>query len=402
MKDIVERFINYTKIDTTSNDESGITPSSQEQFILANILKDELIELNLKDVEVSDNCFVYGTLASNTDKKCDVIGLSAHLDTSNATSGKNIKARVIKNYDGKDIKLSDNIYSTVKDYPFLADLKGDDIIVTDGTTLLGGDDKAGIAIIMDTLRCLNENNIKHGEIRVCFSPDEEIGEGIHHVDLNKFKCDYAYTLDGGLPNVLYYENFNAAHADITFNGVSIHPGSAKDKMINAIQLAMDFHSQLDEKARPEKTEKREGFNHILELSGTCQSAKDSYIIRNHDINLLHQQMQDFRDIAARMNQQYGREVVTLEIGEDYHNMKDCFKDKMYIVEKAAQAIASEGLTVEYDAMRGGTDGAILSYMGLPTPNLGTGAYNCHGNHELVDINHMEKLVKIVTKIVESE
>ncbi len=397
---IEERFINYTKIDTTSDAGSNTCPSTVNQLVLADMLVEELKQLGIKDARRADNGFVYGTVESNVDYKTDVVGLLAHLDTSDATSGKNIKARIIRDYDGKDILLSEGIYSTVKDYPFLEDLKGKDLIVTDGTTLLGGDDKAGIAIIMDFVQYLYENpEIRHGEIKICFTPDEEIGSGILNIDLKELACDYAYTLDGGPVNCVTYENFNAANAKLTFNGNSIHPGDAKNKMINATQLAIDFHNMLPVNQRPEFTEKREGFNHLLGITGDCQKAQSSYIIRNHDLDLLRQQMRHFELITMHMNEMHSRHVVELELKESYYNMKQCLIDKMFIVEQAAKAIEQLGYTVEYDPIRGGTDGAHLSFMGVATPNLGTGGRNCHGNHELVIIDEMKEMVKVLANII---
>ncbi|MGI6608739.1 MAG: peptidase T [Erysipelotrichaceae bacterium] len=397
---IEDRFISYTKIDTTSDSKSKTCPSTPNQLVLAQMLVDELAYLGIKDARKDENGFVYGTVKSNVDYKTDVIGFLAHMDTSDATSGENIKARIIRNYDGKDIILSDGIYSRVSDYPFLADLKGKDLIVTDGTTLLGGDDKAGIAIIMDFVQYLYENpEIKHGRIALCFTPDEEIGTGILKIDLEQFVCDYAYTLDGGPVNYVTYENFNAASATVTFNGNSIHPGEAKNKMINANQLAVDFHNMLPVNQRAEFTEKREGFNHLLEITGNCQQAKSSYIIRNHDLELLHQQIRYFELITMHMNEMYNRQVVELQIKESYYNMKECLKEKMFVVKQAAEAIEQLGYTVKYDPVRGGTDGARLSFMGIVTPNLGTGGRNCHGNHELVIIDEMKEMVKVLINIV---
>ncbi len=397
---IEERFINYTKIDTTSNSESKTIPSTPNQLILADLLVEELKQLNVLDARRAENGFVYGTIKSNVDYKTDVVGLLAHMDTSDATSGKDIKARIIRDYDGKDILLSEGIYTTVNDYPFLAELKGKDLIVTDGTTLLGADDKAGIAIIMDFVKYLDENpDFKHGEIKICFTPDEEIGTGILNIDLKQFVCDYAYTLDGGKVDTVTYENFNAASAKVTFYGNSIHPGDAKNKMINATQLAIDFHNMLPVNQRAEFTEKREGFNHLLGITGDCQQAKSSYIIRNHDLDLLRQQMRHFELITMHLNEMYNRHVVELELKESYYNMKECLKDKMFIVEQAGQAIEQLGYTVEYDPIRGGTDGAHLSFMGVATPNLGTGGRNFHGNHELAVIDEMKEMVKVLANII---
>lgn len=398
--DIVERFIGYVKIDTTSNEDVDKTPSSENQFVLARKLKGELQQLGLSNISVADNCFVYATLPSNSDNKCATVGFLAHMDTSNATSGKDIKPRIINDYDGKDITLSEGIVTSVDDYPFLKNLKGNSLIVTDGTTLLGGDDKAGIAIIMDMLQHLQEHKeIKHGRIEVCFTPDEEIGEGIKHINLDRFKCDYAYTIDGGEPEAVCYENFNAATADISFYGNSIHPGDAKDKMINALQLAIDFHNMLPVNERAEYTSGREGFNHLLSLEGECQKAHAIYIIRNHDEEKLLRQMNEFKLAEQHLNSLYGKKVVEANVKRTYNNMIECLKDKMYIIDQVTKALQQEGIKVSYPAIRGGTDGAVLSFMGIATPNLGTGDYNCHGNHELVCVEQMKTMSKVLVNLV---
>ncbi len=398
--DIVERFIGYVKIDTTSNEEVDKTPSSENQFVLAEKLKSELEQLGLSNISVADNSFVYATLPSNSENKCATVGFLAHMDTSNATSGKDIKTRIINDYDGKDITLSEGIVTSVDDYPFLNNLKGKSLIVTDGTTLLGGDDKAGIAIIMDMLQYLQEHKeIAHGNIEVCFTPDEEIGEGIKHIDLNRFKCDYAYTIDGGNPEAVCYENFNAATAEVSFYGNSIHPGDAKDKMINALQLAIDFHNMLPVNERAEYTSEREGFNHLLSLEGECQKAHSIYIIRNHDEEKLLRQMNEFKLAEQHLNSLYGKKVVEAIVKRTYNNMVECLKDKMYIIEQASKALKQEGIKATYPAIRGGTDGAVLSFMGIATPNLGTGDYNCHGNHELVCIDEMKTMSKVLVNLV---
>ncbi len=404
--DIAERFINYTKFDTTSYEDTGKVPSSDNQLLLAGKLKEELQQLSLENVQIDNNGFVYASLPKNTDKTCPTVGFLAHMDTSNATYGKDIQARIIEDYDGMDIILSDGIVTKVKDYPFLESKKGKKLIVTDGKTLLGGDDKAGIAIIMDAMQYLLQHpEIKHGKIEVCFTPDEEIGEGIKYIDLNRFKCDYAYTLDGGSPEEVCYENFNAATAEVKFYGNSIHPGSAKNKMINALQLAVDFHSMLPVNERPEFTDGREGFNHLLSLNGECQSAVAVYILRNHDAEKLDKQMNDFCLIEDYLNKLYGQKVVEVVLKKTYKNMVECLHDQMYIVENAAKALAEENIKVTYPAIRGGTDGAQLSFMGIPTPNLGTGDYNCHGNHELVCVDEMQLMSKVLinlVKIIEKE
>ncbi len=404
--DIVERFIGYVKIDTTSKEDTDKVPSSENQFVLAEKLKGELEQLGLSNISVADNSFVYATLESNSENDCATVGFLAHMDTSNATSGKDIKPRIIEDYDGQDITLSEGIVTSVEDYPFLNDLKGKSLIVTDGTTLLGGDDKAGIAVIMDMLQYLQENkDVKHGKIEVCFTPDEEIGEGIKHIDLNRFKCDYAYTIDGGNPEAVCYENFNAATADVTFYGNSIHPGDAKGKMINALQVAIDFHNMLPANERPEYTSERDGFNHLLAMEGECQQAHAVYIIRNHDEEKLLKQMNEFKLAETHLNELYGKKVVEANVKRTYNNMVECLRDKMYIIDQATRALQQEGIKVCYPAIRGGTDGAVLSFMGIPTPNLGTGDYNCHGNHELVCIDEMRIMAKVLAnlvKIIESE
>lgn len=400
MKNIVERFISYTRIDTTSADDASTCPSTPNQFILARQLEEELKELNLKDVHVDEHAFVYATQPANSDRKCPVVGFLAHMDTSNMASGADIKARIIENYDGGDIELSEGIYTRVKEYPKIAELKGHDIIVTDGTTLLGGDDKAGIAIIMDAIQNLvNDPDARHGEIRVCFTPDEEIGAGIHNIRLEDFPCEYAYTVDGGDIDEVTYENFNAATAVVNFIGNSIHPGDAKGKMINALQLAVDFHSMLPVFERPENTEGREGFNHIVSLQGECEKAQAVYIIRNHDADELERQKHEFTEIAEHMNRMYGREVVDCRVSNSYRNMKEAFADRMYIIDVVSETLRQMGIEPSYTPIRGGTDGAQLTYMGIPTPNLGTGGLFCHGNHEMVSINNMKKMSEIVFNLI---
>lgn len=400
MKNIVERFISYTRIDTTSADDASTCPSTPNQFILARQLEEELKELNLKDVHVDEHAFVYATLPANSDRKCPVVGFLAHMDTSNMASGADIKARIIENYDGGDIELSEGIYTRVREYPKIAELKGHDIIVTDGTTLLGGDDKAGIAIIMDAVQKLvSDPEARHGEIRICFTPDEEIGAGIHNIKMEDFPCDYAYTVDGGDIDEVTYENFNAATAVVNFIGNSIHPGDAKGKMINALQLAVDFHSMLPVFERPENTEGREGFNHIVSLQGECEKAEAVYIIRNHDADELERQKREFTEIAEHMNRMYGREVVDCRVNNSYRNMKEAFADRMYIIDVVSETLRQMGIEPSYTPIRGGTDGAQLTYMGIPTPNLGTGGLFCHGNHEMVSINNMKKMSEIVFNLI---
>ena len=399
---ILERFLTYVGFATTSSEDADVCPSNPDEFLLANELVKELKQLGITDARVDEQCFVYGTLESNVGHDCPTIGFLAHMDTSDATSGTGIRARVIENYDGGDIELSAGIRTTVADYPDIASLKGKTIVVTDGTTLLGADDKAGIAIIMDYLqKCHDDPSIKHGKVLVCFTPDEETGTGIHHIDLSQFKVDYAYTLDGGAVDVITYECFNGAHAQITFHGNSIHPGSAKGKMINACQLAIDFHNMLPAFDRPENTEKREGFNHLLAVTGDCQQAASSYIIRNHDAVIFHKQMKQFEMIRDYMNESYGRQVVEMDLQETYHNMRECFVGKEYIIDIAVKALTDLGYEVKFDPIRGGTDGSQLSFMGVPTPNIGTGGMFFHGNHELVCVDDMKVMTEVVKKIAEA-
>ena len=400
MKDIVERFLSYTAIDTTSQEGSGNCPSNPNEFILAQQLADELKELGVDNVHVDEHAFVYGTIAANSEKPCDTVGFLAHMDTSNAASGENVHARIINNYQGNDIELSDGIVTSTAEYPSLLKYVGKDLIVTDGKTLLGGDDKAGIAIIMDLVQFIHQHpEFEHGEIRICFTPDEEIGMGIDNINLADFACDYAFTIDGGEVNDVTYETFSAATAIVKFNGNSIHPGSAKNKMINALQLAIDFHQQLPVFERPEFTEGYEGFNHLLSLEGECEKARSIYIIRNHDNKLLEKQKREFELISQHMNDMYGKQVVELTIKDTYRNMKDAFADKMHIVELAMKAIEQLGYQPTNTPVRGGTDGCKLTYMGIPTPNLGTGDMFMHGNHEIVCINDMKEMVQVLKNLV---
>jgi len=399
MMDIVKRFIGYTAIDTTSDGNSKDCPSTPSQFELAHRLVAELKDVGVSDAMMAENGFVYGHLGSNQPGRLETVGFLAHLDTSDATSGKGIKARIIEEYDGKDIVLSADIVTAVADYPFLEKMKGKTLVVTDGTTLLGGDDKAGIAIIMEMLQRFSEDaSLPHGPISVCFTPDEEIGVGITHIDKHLFGADFAYTLDGGAIDEIAYENFNAASAHVRFNGNSIHPGSAKGKMINALQLAMDFHAMLPVFDRPEFTEKREGFNHLLALDGTCQQAEASYIIRNHDADLLEKQKNDFIMAAQLLNKRYGHEVVSLTIADSYRNMKEGFVGKEHVIDDALSAFANLGMAVRPEPIRGGTDGSWLTVNGVPTPNLPTGGYNFHGNHELVVVEDMKRMADVLVEL----
>lgn len=393
--DIVTRFINYVKIDTQSDPNSTSYPSTKKQLDLANLLVKELNEIGVSNVNLDQFGYVTGVIKG--DKTKAKVAFIAHMDTSSDASGKNVSPQIIKNYDGKDVKLNENITMSIKDFPNLIQYAGHDMIFTDGTTLLGADDKAGIAIIMDACqKLINDNN--HGDIYIAFTPDEEIGEGVTYFNLDNFKADFAYTLDGDKAGGIEYENFNAAGCKITFNGKGIHPGAAKNKMINALKLAIEFNSMLNPYLTPENTCGYEGFNHLTDLNGDVANAKSEYIIRNHDIDLFNKQKDDFIKIKDYMNEKYGYECVGLDIKDSYYNMASLLKDKMEIIDIAKKAIKMAGLVPFSTPIRGGTDGARLTYMGLPTPNLGTGGGNFHGIYEYVSINEMKKTVDILINI----
>ena len=395
---LIDKLIDYVKYDTTSFEESDTFPSSEGQWDLAKHLLKQLQDLGLSDTQLDDHCYVYGYLPG--DDNYYTIGFNAHMDTSEQASGKNVNPRVIENYDGNDIKLNDNLYTTVERFPNLKDYVGKTLVVTDGNTLLGADDKAGIACIMQILETLvNNPDIKHGPIWVCFSPDEEIGKGTLHFNYDLFKVDFAYTLDGDKPNRIEYENFNAASAKIKVNGISVHPGSAKNKMVNALQVAFEFHDMLDHDARAEKTEGYEGFNLLLGLQGEVGSANMSYIIRNHDMDLLNKQKHDFEVIRDSLNEKYGYEVIELTLIDSYKNMKEKFKDNTLPIDLVKKAMSNIGLEYEEVAIRGGTDGANLTWNGILTPNLGTGGQNFHGVHEFWCKEDGEKVVELVLEIL---
>lgn len=401
--DIVERFIKYVKIDTESNPHSNSVPTSKKQFDLANVLVEEMKEMGIEDAHVDAYGIVYGSIASNIDKQVDTIGFIAHMDTSPDMSGKDVKPRIVENYDGEEIILNEklNIKMSPSAFPSLSLHQGHDLIVTDGTTLLGADDKAGIAEIMSMCQKVISENIPHGTIKIAFTPDEEVGKGTDHFDVKKFNADYAYTVDGGDINSIDYENFNAASADVMIQGSSIHPGEAKHKMINATQIAMHFHSLLPVKDDPALTEGYEGFNHIVLMEGSCEQAKMEYIIRNHDETLFAKQKEDFKRAEKFLNDMYGYEVVNVTITDSYANMRQLIEKRMDIVDNVKVAMKEIGLTPISTAIRGGTDGARLTYDGLLCPNIGTGGYNYHGKYEYVSIQSMNKITELLCKIVEN-
>ncbi len=396
---IVERFLNYVTYDTQSSEETGRTPSTEKQRIFAKHLKDELIAEGLQDVELDELGYLYATLPSNTDKKVPTIGFIAHMDTSPDASGKNVKPCIIKNYNGGDIVLSEGVVTSPIRFPELLNHRGEDLIVTDGTTLLGADDKAGIAEIVQAMVYLQQHpEIKHGKIRVGFNPDEEIGEGAHHFDVDKFECDFAYTMDGSEAGEIEFENFNAATAKITINGCSVHPGYAKGKMINAVRVATELVNLLPENETPEKTEGYEGFFHLTNLSGTVEKAQLSFIIRDHDRGYFEGRKSEMFDVVEIINKKYGEGVALLDIKDQYYNMREIVESKMHIINIAKSAITEVGMTPVIKAIRGGTDGAQLSFKGLPCPNIFAGGINFHGPHEFCPVQSLEKAMMTVVNI----
>ncbi len=400
---IVERFLKYVKIDTRSDSHSNSVPSTQNQWNLANVLVEDMKAIGLQDVYVDEFCVVYGTIPANCEKDVDTIGFIAHMDTSPEMSDTNVNPRIVENYDGGTIVLNEALHVEMdaKRFPSLSKHVNHDLIVTDGTTLLGADDKAGIAEILDMCQTIIHGEIKHGTIKVAFTPDEEVGRGADHFAIAQFNASYAYTVDGSDVNAIDYENFNAASAYVTIQGSSIHPGEAKDKMVNALHVAMQFHSLLPAKDDPALTQGYEGFNHLETMGGGCEEAKMEYIIRNHDASLFKKQKEDFKNAQNFLNARYGNGVVEVELVDSYANMSELIKEKMEIVEKAKQAMKDVGLHPISRPIRGGTDGSRLTYNGLPCPNLGTGGYNFHGKYEYISIQSMKKMSELLVKIVEN-
>lgn len=396
---IEDRFINYTKFDTQSAEDSDTVPSTSKQLIFAKYLKEELEKEGLEDVEMDDMGYIYATLPANTKKKVPTIGFISHYDTALDASGANIKARIIRGYDGKDIELSPGIISSPEKFPELLEHKGEDIIVTDGTTLLGADDKAGIAEIVQAMCYLRDHKeIEHGKIRVGFNPDEEIGMGARHFDVEKFGCEWAYTMDGGDIGDLEYENFNAAAAKVKIHGVSVHTGYAKGKMINAARIACEFNSMIPTTDIPETTEGYQGFYHLLGIEGHCEEAKLSYIIRDHDRDKFQDRKRFMEDIARRLNAKYGEGVFEITITDQYYNMKEKIDPNMHVVDLVVKAMEKSGVRPKVEPIRGGTDGAQLSFRGLPCPNIFAGGVNFHGPYEFVSIQVMEKAMQVIVNI----
>ena len=400
---VTERFLKYIAVDTTSDPSSDTFPSTRSQEAFAKALAEEMKETGLENVTVDSYGYVFGTIPSTIeDYQGKILGFIAHMDTSCAESGKNIRPRIIENYDGKDIVLNEEkqIVMSPRDFSNLTQYQGQDLIVTDGTTLLGGDDKAGIAEILTAAQYLLAHpEIPHGPVRVGFTPDEEIGQGTDHFDVEKFGADFAYTMDGGECGELEYENFNAAEAVADFHGVIIHPGSAKGKMINALRLAMEFESLMPSAQRPECTEGREGFIHLDALQGSVDHARSEYIIRDHDMSLFREKKKHMEDMARTMNTKYGYEAVSLKIEDSYFNMKEKIEPHKFLIDNVLKVYEKLGIRPQIQPIRGGTDGAQLSFKGLPCPNLGTGDHNCHGHFEFVCIQAMEKSVEVIVELV---
>lgn len=402
-KEVFERFLKYIKIDTQSDETSDTYPSTKKQFDLAKVLQKELQEMGLKDISLDEHCYLMATLPANTTKKIPTIGFIAHMDTCPDMSGANINPQIIQNYDGKDIVLNKekNIILAVSEFPELAEYKGQTLITTDGNTLLGADDKAGVAEIMTAIQYLvNHPEIKHGDIRVGFTPDEEIGRGVDKFDVKKFDAAFAYTLDGGGIGELEYENFNAAHAKVIFNGQNIHPGYAKNKMINALILAMEFNGMLPVNERPEFTQDYEGFYHLIKMEGAVENASIQYIIRDHDRKKFEAKKVFMQQTVDYMNKKYRENTVVLEMKDQYYNMREQVEKTFHVVENAQKAMEELGIVPKIVPIRGGTDGARLSFMGLPCPNLFAGGHNFHGKMEYVSVESMEKAVQLVLKIID--
>lgn len=402
MKKVTERFLDYVKVDTQSVDEMEPVPSSEKQRDLAEILVKELKEIGASNVRLDEHCYVYATIPSNTDEKIPTLGFIAHLDTSPDISGKDVKPRIISNYDGKDITLNEElkIYLQTSQYPDLTKYICQDLIVSDGTTLLGADDKAGVAEIMTMAETLLTNpDIKHGTIQIAFTPDEEVGRGVDFFDVKGFNADFAYTVDGGEIGELEYESFNAADARVTIQGTITHPGSAKGKMVNALLLAMELHNMLPANENPAYTDHYEGFYHLNSLAGGVDSAKLRYLVRDHDRTKFEDKKKYFQKAIDYLNDKYGEGTFTANITDTYYNMGEKVKPHFHLIDNAKKAMQELDIVPIVHPIRGGTDGSRLSYMGVPCPNICTGGHNFHGRYEFVSIQSMEKIVDLLIKII---
>ncbi len=401
---ITERFLKYVSFTTTSDENTNMTPSTPGQMIFANYLVDELKSIGLTEVDVDKNGYIMATLPANTKKEVPTIGFIAHMDTSPDMSGKNPKPRVVANYDGNNIVLNEEkaiVLETAK-YPEILQYIGQDIVVTDGNTLLGADDKAGLTEIVSAMEYLIAHpEIKHGKIRVGFTPDEEIGQGADHFDVEKFGAEWAYTMDGGEIGELEFENFNAASAKVTFKGVNVHPGYARHKMLNSMRVAHQFASMIPRHETPEHTEGYEGFFHLTNMEGTVEKSSLSYIIRDHDRDRFERRKKEFAHLVNKINAEFGDGTATLELRDQYYNMREKIEPVMHIIDLAFNAMNDVGVTPKVKPIRGGTDGSRLSYMGLPCPNIFAGGHNFHGRFEFVPVQSMEKAMQVIVKIAES-
>ena len=398
---IEERFLKYVSFDTQSDEYSNTTPSTLKQLELGKELVKEMLEIGINDAHLDEYGIVYGTIKVNGGQG-DIIGFIAHMDTSPDASGTNIKPQKITNYDGSIITINKELGLTLDPDKFniLNKMIGHDLITTDGTTLLGADDKAGVAIIMDLANYLYEHpEVKHNDIKIAFTPDEEVGRGPDNFDVKKFNAQYAYTLDGGDIEEYNYENFNAYSAKVEITGKSIHPGDAKNKMVSAINVAIEFENMLPEQMKPYYTDNYDGFNHLHHLEGGCQKATMEYIIRNHDYDIAQKQIADFKRIKTYLDEKYGYELVKLDIQESYLNMAKIIKDNYYIIDNLNQAMTKVGIKAQATPIRGGTDGARLTFMGLPCPNIGTGGANFHGPFEFVSLTMMKQAVEVLKELI---
>ncbi len=399
---LIDRFLQYVKFDTQSDELTNMTPSTPGQMIFARHLENELRELGLTEITLDENGYLMATLPANTDRKVPTVGFIAHLDTSPDMSGRHVNPRIVKNYDGGDIVLNkeDNIILSPTEFPELLHYVGQDLIVTDGKTLLGADDKAGVAEIISAVDYLkNHPEIKHGKIRIAFNPDEEIGQGAHKFDVEHFAADWAYTMDGGEIGELEYENFNAAVAKVSFKGRNVHPGYAKHKMVNSMRIANQFVIMLPRWETPEHTEDYEGFYHLVGMEGSVEKTVLTYIIRDHDRDRFERRKKEFEHLARKINHEFP-DCCTLEIKDQYYNMREKIEPVMHIIEIAEEAMRQEGVTPKVVPIRGGTDGAQLSFKGLPCPNIFAGGLNFHGRYEFVPIQSMEKAEKVIVRIAE--
>ncbi|MED4852582.1 peptidase T [Caldifermentibacillus hisashii] len=402
MKDeLIKRFTTYVKIDTQSNEDSQTCPSTPGQWDLLNLLVDELKEIGMEEVTIDENGYVFATLPANTNKQVPTIGFLAHVDTATDFTGKNVKPQIVENYDGGDVILNKElgIVLSPEAFPSLKNYKGQTLITTDGTTLLGADDKAGVAEIMTAMNYLIQHpEIKHGKIRVAFTPDEEIGRGPHKFDVNRFGAKYAYTMDGGPLGELQYESFNAAAAKITINGNNIHPGSAKGKMVNSIKIGMELNQQLPVREAPEYTEGYEGFYHLLSFHGDVEKTELYYIIRDHDRQKFEAKKENLVKIVDQLRQKYGEDTIGLKLEDQYYNMREKIEPVKEVFENAKEAMERLDITPVIEPIRGGTDGSQLSYMGLPTPNIFAGGENMHGKYEFVSVETMMKATEVIVEI----